>query len=114
MPFFTVSSDLRGTALVVQVSGELDYGHAPVFRNEMSRVWRAGGPQTVVMDLTTLTFCDSAGVAELIWSLQQSRALGSRLVLVGVHGTLERILAITGLRPVFEISPTVEDALREV
>jgi anti-sigma B factor antagonist len=112
MPFFTVSSDLYGTALVVHASGELDYGHAPVFRSEMTRVWEAGTPETVVIDLTALTFCDSAGVAELIWSLQRSRALGTRLVLAGVHGTLERILAITGLRPSFEVSPTVEEALQ--
>ncbi|GIH76755.1 anti-sigma factor antagonist [Planobispora longispora] len=114
MPFFTVSSDVRGPALVVHADGELDYGHAPVFRSEMTRVWEAGTPSLVVINVTGLTFCDSAGVAELIWSLQRSRALGTRLILAGVHGTLERILAITGLRSAFEVSPTVEEAVQEI
>ncbi|GAA3102755.1 anti-sigma factor antagonist [Streptosporangium carneum] len=104
---------MHGTACVVETSGELDYHHAPVLRSEMTRVWEAGPPPTVVIDVTALTFCDSTGVAELITNLRRSGALGTRLVLVGVHGTLERILAITGLRAAFELSPSVEEALRQ-
>ncbi|MFD8560753.1 anti-sigma factor antagonist [Streptosporangium canum] len=114
MTFFTVSTSRHGTACVVQASGELDYGNAPVFRDETTKVWEAEAPPTVVIDVTALTFCDSTGVAELIVSLRQSRALGTRLVLVGVHGTLERILTITGLRSAFELSPSVEEALQEM
>ncbi|GAA4225910.1 hypothetical protein GCM10023075_24750 [Streptosporangium album] len=65
-------------------------------------------------DVTALTFCDSTGVSEMIASLRRSRALGARLVLAGVHGTLERILTITGLRSAFELSPSVEEALQEM
>jgi anti-sigma B factor antagonist len=111
MPFFTVSSSLHGTAFVVQAFGELDYQHAPVFRDEMAKAWESE-VSSVVIDVTELTFCDSTGVGELILSLQRSQALDIRLSLVGVHGTLERILTITGLRPAFELFPSVEDALR--
>lgn len=113
MTFFTVSSSAHGAARVVQASGELDYRHAPVFRGEMTRIWEAGPPATVVIDVTALTFCDSTGVAELIASLRRSNALGSRLVLTGVHGTLARILTITGLHAAFELLPSVEEALRQ-
>lgn len=113
MAFFTVSWSVHGTAYVVEASGELDYRHAPVFRSEMTKIWEAGPPSTVVIDVTALTFCDSTGVAELITSLRRSGALGTRLVLVGVHGTLERILAITGLRAAFELSPSVGEVLPE-
>ena len=90
MTFFTVSSSLLGTVFVVRVLGELDYRHAPAFRPEMEKAWEAGAPSMIVVDVTGLTFCDSTGVAELILALQRSRALGVRLALVGVHGTLER------------------------
>ncbi|MEV7011435.1 anti-sigma factor antagonist [Streptosporangium sp. NPDC051022] len=113
MAFFTVSSSRLGTACVVEVSGELDYCHAPVLRDEMTKIWETGPPPTVVIDVTALTFCDSTGVSELVANLRRSSALGSRLVLVGVHGTLERILAITGLRAAFELFPSVEEALPE-
>ncbi|MEV4381781.1 anti-sigma factor antagonist [Streptosporangium sp. NPDC049644] len=114
MTFFTASSNLFGTVFVVQVLGELDYRHAPVFRLEMENAWEVEAPSLIVADVTGLTFCDSTGVAELILVLQRSRALGVRLALVGVHGTLERILAITGLRPSFEVFTSVEEALQEV
>src|SRR4051794_15254115 len=112
MPFFTVSSSLHGTAFVVQAFGELDYQHAPVFRDEMAKAWESEVSSVVVIDVTELTFCDSTGLGELILSLQRSQARGTRLALVGVHGTLERILTITGLRPAFELFSSVEDALR--
>jgi len=114
MAFFTVSSSLLGAVFVVRVLGELDYRHAPVFRVEMEKAWGPEAPSVVVTDVTGLTFCDSTGVAELILALQRSRALSVRLVLVGVHGTLERILTITGLRPSFEVFTSIEEALQEV
>ncbi|MGJ6961688.1 anti-sigma factor antagonist [Streptosporangium sp. G11] len=113
MAFFTVSSSLIGTVFVVRALGELDYRHSPALRVEMDKAWATGPPSAVVADVTGLTFCDSTGVAELILALRQSRTLGIRLALVGVHGTLERILAITGLRPSFEVFGSVEEALQE-
>ncbi|MDP9870093.1 MULTISPECIES: STAS domain-containing protein [Streptosporangium] len=112
MAFFTVSTSRHGTVCVVQASGELDYGNASVLRDEMTKVWEPEAPSTIVIDVAALTFCDSTGVAELIVSLRRSRAAGTRLVLAGVHGTLERILTITGLRSAFELSPSAEEALR--
>ncbi|GAA4201531.1 STAS domain-containing protein [Streptosporangium oxazolinicum] len=113
MAFFTVSSSLLGTVFVVRALGELDYQHSPALRAEMDKAW-ADAPSVVVADVTGLTFCDSTGVAELILALRRSRALGIRLALVGVHGTLERILTITGLRPSFEVFGSVDEALQEV
>ncbi|MEV8639017.1 STAS domain-containing protein [Streptosporangium sp. NPDC051023] len=113
MAFFAVSWSMHGTACVVEASGELDYRHAPVLRGEMTKIWEEAPPPTMVIDVTALTFCDSTGVAELIANLRRSRALDTRLVLAGVHGTLERILTITGLRSAFELSPSTEEALRK-
>ncbi|MFF3439162.1 anti-sigma factor antagonist [Streptosporangium sp. NPDC002721] len=112
MAFFTVSSSLLETGYVVRVLGELDYRHSPALRAELDKAWAAETPSVVVADVTGLTFCDSTGVAELILALRRSRALGVRLALVGVHGTLERILAITGLRTSFEVFTSVEEALQ--
>ncbi|WP_326822354.1 STAS domain-containing protein [Streptosporangium sp. NBC_01639] len=114
MALFTISTSLDDTVCVVQASGELDYGNAPVFRDEMTKVWEAEALSVIVVDVTALTFCDSTGVSELIAILRQSRALGARLILAGVHGTLERILTITGLRSAFELSPSVGEALQEM
>ncbi|MEU4539454.1 anti-sigma factor antagonist [Streptosporangium sp. NPDC023825] len=113
MAFFTVSSSLLGTAFVVRALGELDYHHSPALRAEMDKAWAAEPPSLVVADVAGLTFCDSTGVAELILALRQSRTLGIRLALVGVHGTLERILTITGLRSSFEVFASVEEALQK-
>jgi hypothetical protein len=206
----SISSGVRGTALVVRAVGELDYDYAPIFRREVDQIWSLGtgappplssglasplsgpsplspeapspffpeapsplspeipsplspeapsplspetpsplspeapsppSPETpsplslspqvspppeapgtplrpetlpwLILDLAGLTFCDSTGLAELLWILHRSQETGTRLVLAGVTRTLRHMLATTGLLPYFTLSPSVEDALME-
>ncbi|AWS40280.1 STAS domain-containing protein [Streptosporangium sp. 'caverna'] len=68
----------------------------------------------LILDLAGLTFCDSTGLAELLWILRRSQETGNRLVLAGVTRTLRHMLATTGLLPYFTMYASVEDALKEV
>ncbi|MEV4096593.1 STAS domain-containing protein [Streptosporangium saharense] len=65
----------------------------------------------LVIDLSGLTFCDSTGLAELLWVLQRSRETGTRLVLAGTNRTLRHMLTTTGLLSFFEMADSVEEAL---
>ncbi|MEV7004873.1 STAS domain-containing protein [Streptosporangium sp. NPDC051022] len=111
----SISAGSRGNAIVVRAVGELDYDYAPMFRRELTELWGtgAGGAPALVLDLTGLTFCDSTGLAELLWMLHRSRETGTHLVLAGANRTLRHMLATTGLLQFFELSATVEEALRE-
>ncbi|MFD0885651.1 STAS domain-containing protein [Streptosporangium algeriense] len=109
----SVSSGSHGDAVVVRAVGDLDYDYAPVFRRQLAELWTA--PPTpaprLVVDLSGLTFCDSTGLAELLWVLQRSGETGTRLVLAGANRTLRHMLATTGLLAFFELADSVEDAL---
>lgn len=112
-----ITSGSRGNAIVIRAVGELDYDYAPLFRRELTELWRTGtdaGPApSLILDLTGLTFCDSTGLAELLWTLHRSKETGTRLILAGVNRTLRHMLTTTGLLPFFELTASVEDALKE-
>ncbi|MFF4413146.1 STAS domain-containing protein [Streptosporangium sp. NPDC001559] len=107
----SVSSGSHGDAVVVRVVGDLDYDYAPVFRRQIADLWGTSPVPCLVIDLSGLTFCDSTGLAELLWVLQRSREAKTRLVLAGANRTLRHMLAITGLLTFFELADSVEDAL---
>ncbi|MDP9863292.1 MULTISPECIES: STAS domain-containing protein [Streptosporangium] len=110
-----ISSGSHGDATVVRAVGELDYDYAPMFRRELAQVWSGdpGATPTLVLDLTGLTFCDSTGLAELLWILRRSQETKTDLSLAGVSRTLRHMLTTTGLLPYFTIFASVEEALRD-
>ncbi|GAA3114309.1 hypothetical protein GCM10010466_01770 [Planomonospora alba] len=109
---FSLSSEAHGSAVVVHVSGELDYRSAPVLREHLSPLWDRSEVSALVVDLSAVAFCDSVGLGELVEALQRSESRGMRLMLAGVQGVLARVLSITGLRKAFEIHPDPGAALR--
>lgn len=100
-----------GGAGIVRLDGEVD--HAQCERLEAALTAPVSGfPHLVVVDLSGVTFCDSAGLNTL---LKIRRALEAsahgHLVLAALSMPMRRLLAITGADEVFAISPDVQAAL---
>ncbi|MEV0310672.1 STAS domain-containing protein [Nonomuraea fuscirosea] len=111
---FTASIGLHEDFIVARAAGELDYTSAGLLHLQVKDAWEATGSRGLVLDLSGVTFCDSMGVGVLVLLLRQSREQQSTLVLSGMPARLERILAITGLRTVFEVEASVEEAVQLV
>ncbi|WP_282206394.1 STAS domain-containing protein [Kitasatospora fiedleri] len=62
-------------ATVVALAGELDYHTAPRLHRAVERTSEA---LPLVLDLALLRFCDSLGVAELLFAFRRTRAAGTR------------------------------------
>lgn len=96
------------TTLVVTLSGELD-----IFRKEMLRESLAAAEQAdvAVIDMTGVTFLDSAALGVLIgFKKRLAERKGTvRVVLISLQ--LRRLFEITGLERVFEIYPSLESAI---
>ena len=74
---------------------------------------RAASTPGLVLDLEGLTFCDSTGLAELLWILRRSQETRTRLVVAGASRALRHMMAITGLLTIFTMATSVEEALLE-
>jgi anti-anti-sigma factor len=94
---------------VVELPAEVEYGNAGQVRRELAGALGAGAA-TVVVDLTSTTFCDTAGVREMVWAYKAALAGGIRFGVV-VPGRLMPQFTWTGLDRVMAVYASVSAAL---
>lgn len=88
----------------VTVSGEVDSATAPGLRNCLLEVLSRPGTAAVELDLTGVTFLDSAGLSALATAHRAAQAGGRELVMrCGGARAVARPLQITGLWDVFTV-----------
>lgn len=85
--------DASGSAFL-ELSGELDRAVCREFEGQLAEAQRASG--IVTLDLSRLTFMDSAGYAALVWAARASRP-EAKLILTGCAGQVSRLLNLLGL-----------------
>ena len=103
---FSVTSVQTGEGVwAVAVGGELDLYTAPEVRDELAALPEDAGD--VVVDLTTMTFVDSAGIAALLVAARRLRACGGTMTLVVDDPRVLRVLEVTGLDRYFEVRRVV-------
>ncbi|RKS75525.1 anti-sigma B factor antagonist [Motilibacter peucedani] len=109
----TISSRSEGGVIIVEATGELDTHAAPRLLGTL-RDLSTQGRQRVVVDLTGVTFVDSAALGVLIGARKRARLGDGELHLVVTHPHVLRLLHMTGLHKVFDVHGTVDAALAAV
>jgi anti-sigma B factor antagonist len=113
IPEFGVSSaGLGGRAYSVRVEGELDLYTAPDVRDALASL----PPESrhVLVDLSQLSFLDSAGLGMLLSAARRLRARGGTMMLLVDDSRILRVLEVTGLAGDFDIRRDREAAVREL
>jgi anti-sigma B factor antagonist len=95
---------------VMSVGGEIDVYTAPLVRERLDAAV-ADGRVDLVVDLSQVRFLDSTGLGVLVGRLKLTRSRGGSLRLVAIEEKVLKVFGITGLDKVFEIYPTLEEAL---
>lgn len=101
-----------GTAVVVRAVGEVDTATAPV----LAAALRAGcgaarSPEPLVVDLTGLRFLAAAGLTPLVTTLLRCNERRVPLRVVAVRRNVLRPLRLTRLDALFDITPSLAEAL---
>lgn len=105
----SVEMTISGRCLVARVSGDMDYVTDSLFRAQFEELL-GRGERFIVLDLSDVSFCDSAGLNVLLGAWRQAVASGVVLVLASVPDPLQRVLQMTGADQVLRIHDTVADA----
>ncbi|MCC6483440.1 MAG: STAS domain-containing protein [Armatimonadetes bacterium] len=110
---FGVSSERPSPAIgLVSVTGEIDVYTSPRVRSAMLEHFEAGCTSLVV-DLSSVDYLDSSGLGILVAGLKRARELGGEVLLVTTKPRIMRVLEVTGLDKVFNISATMDEALQK-
>src|SRR4051794_25392215 len=94
----TVSVTVDSAAAVVTAAGELDSCSAPRLIAAVEQAL-AVSPLDVTLDLTAVTFMDSAGVHALGGAYRRAATAGIRLRVLALRRAVIRPLQLTGLWP---------------
>ena len=93
---------LQGVAVVRVNESRLMYPLLSEFANTITSLF-SGGNRKVLLDLSTVTYVDSATIGCLMDLYRQVRAVGGRLKLSGVQKRVETMLTMTGAQNFIEI-----------
>jgi len=97
-------------ANVLPLEGDIDL-HVSLAVTEAVNAMIKKKPERIVIDLSRVTYIDSAGVAALIIAMQDVEAYGGKFFLSGLQETLRLIFETSRLDRTFRIFPNVDAAL---
>jgi anti-sigma B factor antagonist len=86
---------------LVRLTGDLDKLTAPLLKTSLVQLFTEGRVE-IVIDAEELEFCDSSGLWVLVEHQRRVSAHAGSLGIVGVHGVLQRVLDVTGLKAAFD------------
>jgi len=100
----------KQAASIVVLKGDVDLESSPAAREVLLKSVEGGGK--VLVDLSSVTYIDSSGVASLVEALQAAKRNGGRFALVAASDPTRRVLELARLDKVFTIYTTVDEGLQ--
>lgn len=97
---FNISESIEAHTVRIKVSGELDVAVIDQLQTRIDSVARAG--ETVVLDLSELSFIDSSGLNVIVTAFRQAKRDGWELrVEPDMTPPVKRVVTMMGLDAVF-------------
>jgi len=108
---FEIREHDDGAVHVIAMRGELDLATAPRLCVRIDAARRSGF-RTILLDLTTAEFCDSAGLRALIGCDRELAAHGRRMAIAALAASaVGRLFELAGANELLEIHPDCDAAL---
>jgi anti-anti-sigma factor len=95
---------------IIKLRGDLDVATAPKARERLLAALLPG-TRLLVLDLSSVWFCDAAGAAVLIGTQRHATRLGITVRLAAPRTPVTKVLRITGLDRCLTIQSTLSEAL---
>ena len=101
----------RNNSTLIQVQTEkLDTHIAPALKSELVLV-SGKGEKNIILDLEQCQYCDSSGLSAILVANRLCKNAGGTFVLCGLNDAVERLITISQLDTVLNITTSVDDAV---
>ena len=102
----------NGDVVIVDLKGKLTAGLGDqIFRETMDELL-AEDRKKILLNLSEVSFLDSAGVGELVAGLRTSQRFGAQMKLLNLSDRVKSTLYMARLLPIFEMYADEGEALR--
>jgi anti-sigma B factor antagonist len=98
---------------ILILTGEIDVHTGPNLRTQILELLDEN-TSPLLIDMTGVAFCDSAGLAVAAAAQRHARLRGCPLALVGLSARVNRVFEVTGLDRFVPTYPTLADAARDL
>ena len=105
LPAFRVNIQVRDGQLVIQLGGELDAAAVEELRHVVAQTNQVSNAAAIV-DLNALTFCDPAGLSELIALRHLLNRRHPSVTFTGVTPRIQRMMEIADVHHLFDLEET--------
>ncbi len=100
---FLIVTEHHGQRSLIRLAGELDVCGKDHLRQALAHALRRT-PNTLVADLSALSFTDCAGLAVLAWAHQSLAEHGRELIITGCQPMVRRLMSLTGFDMYLHVS----------
>jgi anti-sigma B factor antagonist len=95
--------------LIKVLEEKLDTHIAPTLKSELVLV-SGNGEKNIILDLSNCRYCDSSGLSAILVANRLCKNSGGTFVLTGLNDAVERLITISQLDTVLNITGSVNDA----
>jgi len=95
--------------LIKVLEEKLDTHIAPTLKSELVLV-SGNGEKNIILDLSNCRYCDSSGLSAILVANRLCKNSGGTFVLTGLNDAVERLITISQLDTVLNITGNVTEA----
>ena len=106
---FTVDHKENYTLVTSDVE-KLDAQHAPELKSELVVISK-NGVKNMVLDLDKSRYCDSSGLSAILVGNRLCKESGGTFVICNLNEPVSKLISISQLNNVLNITPTVSEAV---
>lgn len=92
----------RGPRVIVHLTGELDHHSVSRVRGALDVLLKDVTVREMQLDLSQVTFMDSAGLGVVLGRYKTLAARGGRMIVSGVRPSIDRIFRMSGIYALVE------------
>jgi anti-sigma B factor antagonist len=102
-----------GTVTTLLITGDIDMSSSTLVRTHLTDLFQ-NNQQAIIVDLSSVAYIDSSGIATLVEGLQWSHANNTKFRLAGLTPAVKDVFEIARLLTVFEVFDSQAKALEGV
>ena len=101
----------HGKVTVLDLSGKITIGEGDIKLREAVHALLEEGRKNLVLNLSGVSYMDSAGIGELVACYKRAKEKGASMKLLNPSGKVQDLLILTRLQEVFDIYRDEREAL---
>mgnify|MGYP006168863999 FL=1 len=106
---FTITQEDKYTILKITAE-KLDALISPAIKSELVLI-NSNGERNIILDLTDTKYCDSSGLSTILVANRLCKNAKGTFVLTGLKSAVKKLIDISQLNTILNITPTVNEAV---